>query len=192
MSYNLLLAALWTVDGRVDPDAGKRLMRKKIAEETDVNIIYSMSERVKLNNSLAVEVMLAEGLDGPLRKEWNKRVMRDLWDPLIDEMMISLHTSPEVTNFRLGNLVAYMTGGMSGGEDPTDAWALWSTLLYDDDPDFGNPYGAECYTAMGFLDTARVIPPEDWVAPQYTVQDYKDAADGLTVLPSIGVTPIGH
>ncbi len=127
-----------------------------------------------------MEVMFAEmeqhGLAAPLRIDWNGRVASEFFDPMVDDFLASLFTD-EVNDVSIGNLTGFVVGGMSGGEDPTETWSLWNNVIYDSDPDWGNPYADECYTAFGFLDSAETTPQAGWVRPEFTLRELGQMAE---------------
>lgn len=150
MGADMLLSAIWTYKGQIDIENAVKVVRETALAETDPDMISALNSFAGgdyIEDELAIEVMLVSN-DGT-KEAWADEIAENYRTHFLQ--LEKTLNSREVVELHLGDLVGYVTGGMSWGDTPTDAMDVWGSLLFDSDPDYGNPYGDICYASLGFV-----------------------------------------
>jgi hypothetical protein len=151
MGADMTLDILWTKDGKIDKEYAEVKLKELILAETDVDVLNQ-----------AHLYLFGKEID-PLTLAVIKQVEgKTICDSLVNGYMKRIYelensfNSQEVTTVRLGkDIIGYATGGLSWGDNPTEAQDDWYEFLFsgENDDDEGNPYGYAIYSML-FIDFA--------------------------------------
>lgn len=150
MGADMLLSVIWTRKGEINIENAVKTIKEAALLEKDpdmIALLNSFTGNAHAGDELAVEVMLVSN-DGT-KEAWAEEIAQS-YRMYFNTLKESLG-SREVVEIHLGDLVGYATGGMSWGDTPTDCMNTWDGLLFDSDPEWGNPYADMCYASLGFV-----------------------------------------
>lgn len=80
------------------------------------------------------------------------RQLEQVKDSLENWSSVTMYTFPGPTS---GQLYVHMTGGVTGGDDPTDAYTMWE-IVVDNDVYLPAAWQQQIRDACGFIDPERV------------------------------------
>jgi len=148
VGMDMMIMVIWTNEGRIETENAKKVIRERLRNEDRRDVMGWLNEWVGNENMdpLTVEVILAD----PSCKELWVEKMGAAFDHGFEEFKGTFE-SREVSTVQCGPLVGYVTGGATWGDSPTSVWDEWNAFLFDEDMGYGNPYGRECYEALGFV-----------------------------------------
>jgi hypothetical protein len=152
MGADMTFEVLWTRNGKTYPAAAKNELKNLVSQETDPDTIKFLTWQAtgnELDEKLYIDVMLC---DPKLKETWAESII-EYYNNLIDEVESTLK-SREVAALRIGkNILGYITGGMSWGDSPTEAFDSWFKLFREYDDDWcGNPYSEKIGKAYGLVE----------------------------------------
>jgi hypothetical protein len=101
----------------------------------------------------------------------------------IEEFIRSLEHRRDVTTLSLGSLTGYLTGGMTHGDSPTEAWDEWDRFFAATDDDGWREDWNPCSEAI--WGSLFVSPRADWAVSgdryvaEVTIETKEPAAEGV-------------
>jgi hypothetical protein len=138
MGADMMHAVVWTVQGQIRSAEAFEAVSAAILAETDRETLKYAAEFAGRSplEELAAEVALVD----PEADRLYREAIIAGYQEVLNEFEDSLR-GRDVSTITVGPLVGYLTGGMTWGDDPTDAYTHWYRLF--DEPDMewgGNPY----------------------------------------------------